>query len=298
MIEAALGDRNLTPQRMGHLADQLEEAIRTMRDWGIRVTPGSRLPKIVRCLRKLASRQSFPESPSQRTLIAQAARDAQEFAEISWVLPSEELRPLRESLRKAVFGTLGQAGKPYRYQSELWTGAMLARSGALTRVLKASKGKSPDFILENGTMAYAVEVKRPANLPRARERVSDAASQLRQDRYHGGAIIVDLTDCLGSEYKELSGRGLPSIDHVEAKVEELTDPLRKEVFDDSSSRIRGRYRHIFAMVTFVRTVWWDLNDLSQMHPLRHVLSIRFRHGSKDLRYWRAGWLAGLIERDL
>ena len=78
--EAAHDDRVLTPQRMGRLADQLDEAIRTMRDWGIRVTPDSRLPKIVRCLRELVSEESFPESPSQRALIGQAARDAQEFA--------------------------------------------------------------------------------------------------------------------------------------------------------------------------------------------------------------------------
>ena len=147
-------------------------------------------------------------------------------------------------------------------------------------------------------MEYAVEVKRPANLPRALERVSEAATRLRQDRFHGGAIIVDLTDCLGSEFRDLSGRGRPNMDHVEAKVEELTDPLRKKVFDDSSSRIRGRYRHVFALVTFIRTVWWDLDDLAHMHPLRHVLNIRFWHGVKDLRYWRAGWLAGLIEKGI
>ena len=294
--EAALGDRILTPQRMGHLADQLDEAIRTMRDWGIRVTPGSRLPKIVRCLRELVSEESFPESPSQRALIAQAARDAQEFAEISWVLPSEELRPLRESLRKAVFGTLGQTGGgAYRYQSELWTGSMLARSGALTQVRMASEGKSPDFILKNGTMEYAVEVKRPSNLARALDRMSEAARQLRDDRYHGGAIVVDLTDCLGPEFRDLSGEGQPNMDHVEAKVEELTNPLRKKVFDDSSERIRARYRHVFALVTFIRTSWWDLNDLSQMHPLRLILPISFWSGGKTLRYWRAGWLARLID---
>lgn len=316
--DADLGGRILTTQKMGHLADQLEDAMRririppdaaagrgpqasgpAMQERKIRIPPDSRLPKIVRLLRELVSEESFPESPNQRTLIAQAARDAQEFAEISWVLPSEELRPLRESLQKAVFGTLGQTGDPAcRYQSELWTGAMLARSGALTGVRMVSEEKSPDFILKNGTMEYAVEVKRPSNLPRALDRVSEAAGQLRHDRYHGGAIVVDLTDCLGPEFGDLSGRGRPNMDHVEAKVEELTNPLRKMVFDDSSERIRVRYRHIFALVTFIRTIWWDLDDLSQMHPLRFVLPISFWSGGKTLRYWRASWLAGLIVRGI
>jgi len=299
-----LRDRILTPPKMGHLADQLEEAIGVLdlsaaSEWRIRIPSDSRLPKIIRLLREVSEEESFPECPSRRALIAQAARDAQEFAEISWVLPSKELRPLRESLQKAVFGTLGQTRDPaYQYQSELWTGATLARSGALTGVLLASEGKSPDFILKNGTMEYAVEVKRPSNLPRALDLVSKAASQLRNDRYHGGAIVVDLTDCLGSEVSDLSGRGRPNMDHVEARVEELTNPLRKAVFDDSSKRIRARYRHVFGLVTFIRAIWWDLDDLTLMSPLRYVLPISFWSGGKTLRYWRASWLAGLVVKGI
>lgn len=294
-----LRDRIFTPPRMGDLADQLEDAIKTMEGWKIRIPPGSRLPEIVRLLRGLVSEASYPSSRSQRALIAQAARDAQEFAEISWVLPSKELKPLRESLRKAVFGTLGQTGgSAYRYQSELWTGSMLARSGALTGVRFASEGKSPDFILKNATMEYAVEVKRPSNLSRALDRVSEAARQLRDDRYHGGAIVLDLTDCLRPEHRDLSGTGQPRMDDVETKVVELTDSLRKKVFDDSIRRIRPRRRHVFALVTFIRTIWWNLDDLSQMHPLRYVLPISFLGRGKTLRYWRARWLAELIHKGI
>ncbi len=128
--------------------------------------PDSRLPKIVPLLRELATEESLPECPIQRALIAQAARDAQEFAEISWVLPVDDLRPLRPRLQEAVFGTLGQTRhKAYQSQSELWTGAMLARSGVLTGVHIAGEGKSPDFIVKNGTMEYAVEVKRDSPVP-------------------------------------------------------------------------------------------------------------------------------------
>ncbi|MCY4645672.1 MAG: hypothetical protein OXE73_02120 [Gammaproteobacteria bacterium] len=302
--DADLRDRVLTPRRMGHIADQLEEAIgalevSAMSDWRIRIPPDTRLPEIVRRLREAAAEESFPECPSQRALIAQAARDAQEFAEISWVLPVDALRPLRQRLQKAVFGTLGQTRQEaYQAQSELWTGAVLARSGALTGVRISDEGKSPDFILRNGTEEYAVEVKRPTNPPRALDLVSKAAGQLRNDRYHGGAIVVDLTDCLGSKLGDLSGRGRPRMDEVEAKIKELTNPLRKQVFGDSSGRIQARYHHIFALVMFTRAIWWDLDDLSQMHPLRHVLSIRFWHGIKDLRYWRAGWLAELIDKGI
>ena len=294
-----LHNRILTPPRMGDLADQLEDAIKTMEGWRIRIPPDSRLPEIVRLLRGLASEASYPSSRSRRAQVAQAARDAQEFVEIGWALPSKELKPLRESLRKAVFGTLGQTdGSAYRYQSELWTGSMLARSGALTGVRVVSEGKSPDFILRNATMEYAVEVKRPSNLSRALDRVSGAARQLRDDRYHGGTIVLDLTDCLGPEHRDLSGRGQPQMDDVEAKVVELTDRLRKTVFDVSIRRIRPRRSHVFALVTFIRTIWWNLDDLSQMHPLRYVLPISFLGEGKTLRYWRARWLAELIRRGI
>ncbi|MCY4572780.1 MAG: hypothetical protein OXF01_08250 [Gemmatimonadetes bacterium] len=293
----------LTPPRMGDLADQLEGAIGTMRQWGIRIPPTSRLPEIVKLLRELVSEESFPECASRRAMIAQAARDAQEFVEISWVLPDERLRPLRRNLQQAVFGTLGHTrDRAYQYQSELWTGATLTRSGAFTGVrMDGPEGTNPDFILKNATKEYAVEVKRPANLDRARDRVSKAANQLRNSRYHGGLIVVDLTDCLDPESRDLSGRGpfnTARRTRVAAKVEELTNAVRKKVFDDSSERIRRRWSHVFGLVSFVRTTWWDLDDLWQMHLLRYVLRIHFWRGVKDLRYWRAQWLAELIERGI
>lgn len=299
-----LRDRILTPRRMGHLAGQLEEAIaaldvRAMSEWQIRIPPDSRLPKIVRLLSEVAAEESFPECPSHRALIVQAARDAQEFAEISWVLPVDALKPLRPRLQEAVFGTLGETRhKAYQSQSELWTGAVLARSGVLTGVRIADEGKSPDFILKNGTREYAVEVKRPSSIPRARELVSKAARQLRNDRYHGSAIVVDLTDCLGTESSDLSGRGRPNLEHVEARIKRLMNPLRKKVFDDSSQRIRARYRHVFTLVTFIRAVWWNLDDLTQMHPLRHVLWIPFLKGGNPEQNRAAVWLAELIDRGI
>ena len=78
----------------------------------------------------------------------------------------------------------------------------------------------------------------------------------------------------------------------------MTDSLRKKVFDDSIRRIRPRRRHVFALVTFIRTIWWNLDDLSQMHPLRYVLPISFLGRGKTLRYWRARWLAELIHKGI
>ncbi len=88
------------------------------------------------------------------------------------------------------------------------------------------------------------------------------------------------------------------MDDVEAKVKRLTYSLRKSVYDDSVRRMRPRRRHVFALITFIRTIWWNLNDLSQMHPLRYVVPISFLGMGKTLRYWRAQWLAELIHKGI
>ena len=74
---------------------------------------------------------------------------------------------------------------------------MLAHSGTPTGVITTAKGRRPDFVVENGLSRYPVEVKRPAGKVDPRRLISEAAKQTEiGPRYHGGAIVVDLTDCL------------------------------------------------------------------------------------------------------
>ena len=292
-------DRQLTPDRMANLADGLVGAIAKIEKWGIPVPPGSRLQKTVQLLRSVASENTFPQGPGDLIEIAHAARDAQEMTEISHVIPVEMLDPVAEALRRTVGGSLGQSPhQAYQSQSELWVGAMLARGGAFTGVIENAKHKSPDFVVRNGNMEYSVEVKRPASLAGAQALVSGAAKQLLSKRFHGGALVVDLTDCLDPGLAAVVAPGPPDLRRVQAQIHRQMDRLRKEVYDDSSQRIRGKRRHLFGVTVIARVIWWDVDDLSQMYLTRYIGWISFLGPAKDLRYWRARWLAELIDKGM
>ena len=301
--EADITDRIFTPTRVGDLADQLEEAIRKMTNLGIRIPPNCRLAMIARVLRDVAPTLRFPESRDKLIEIGHAVRDGQEFVEISWVLPTERLTPtVQEKLQKAVFGVLGQTGtRPYQYQSELWVGAALVRSGARAEVVPDTQGKHPDFVVRRGTALFPVEVKRPTTIGHARNLVSQAARQLgsSQRQYHGGALVVDLTDCLGPDSAIHLATGPPDLVGIQSEAIELTNRLHTEVFDGTSARIRERRRHIFGVTTFVRATWWDLTDLKQIYPYRFVLPVSYLgRPDEGERRSLAQWLAPLIDRGM
>ena len=288
-------DRLLTPARMADLAEDLEEAIAKIKEWGIDVPGGSRLPETAKHLREVASAQSFPESRTGLRKTAHAARDAQEFANIRGMLPKQPLKPIARAFARTVDGAIGVTPhQAYQAQSQLWVGAALSCAGVSVGVLANPKGMHPDYIVENGTEEYAIEVKRISGGSSVRRRVSKAAKQTRHSRYHGGALYVDLTDWLPPDVTLRFASGPPDLDSPRMSLARKIDRLRKEIFSDQTERIRPRRLHLLAVTAFARFIHWDLNDLSQMHLTRYIAPLWFWHSVKDLRYHRARWLAELL----
>ena len=288
-------DKVLSPERMADLAQGLEEAIAKIEEWGIAVPGGSRLPETAKHLRQVASARSFPESREDLRKIAHAARDAQEFANIRGMLPQQPLAPIVEALSRAVGGTIG--GTPhqaYQAQSELWVGAALSSAGVSVGVLTKPSGSSPDYVVRNATKRYAIEVKRIASGGSVGKRVSEAAQQVQDSRYDGGALVVDLTDWLPSEVTLRFASGPPDLVTPRMPIARRIDQLRKEIFDDRTERIRPRRMHLLAVTAFARFIHWDLTDLSQMHLTRYVAPLWFWRSAKDSRYDQARWLAELL----
>ena len=94
----------LTPERMADLADRMDEAVASLRAWGIRVIDAGRL-RPERCAPpSCVTAGSFPTAESELAAVAHAARNAQEFAEIAAVLPDDELQPLAVDLQHSVGG--------------------------------------------------------------------------------------------------------------------------------------------------------------------------------------------------
>ena len=300
-------DRQLTPQAMPLLADRLNDTIRKIEKWaGFSVSPGSRLFRAIDVLHSVPSGKAFPASPDQLKQIAHAVRDAQSFFVIGNMLGSERSDPVVTSLRRAIGGALGTTPHAaYRAQSELWASAMIAADGTAPVIVNLKKDeKSPDVIIKKNTMEYSVEVKRPQSLSHVGNMVSKAARQLtlRQEdgrlrkRFHGGALVVDLTDCLPADMTMTLGAGPPVLDALREAHTSLSKRIHERIYSESSRRILENRRHVFAAVSFVRLSWWDLSDRSQLNCITQRLKVTYltEGGRKTLRYHRAHWLAGLI----
>ncbi|MDE0075609.1 MAG: hypothetical protein OXR82_08950 [Gammaproteobacteria bacterium] len=288
-------DKTFTPERMADLAKGLERAIARIEAWGIDVQGGSRLRNTVKLLQEVASAGEFPEPREDLLKIAQAAVDAQEFIIIRGMLPQERLDPTANILKKAVGGTIGVTPhEAYQAQSELWVGAALSCASVPLGVLTNPQGPNPDYIVRKGTLRYAIEVKRIAEGKSVKNRVSKAAKQTRDSRYHGSALYVDLTDWLPSAITVRFASGPPDLEGPRTPIAKRIDRLRQEIYSDQSHRIRPRRLHLLAVTAFARFIHWDLTDLSQMHLARYVAPLWFWRGAKTLRYHRARWLAELL----
>jgi len=278
---------------MADLAKGLDDTIAKIRQWGIAVREGSRLPTTVKLLQDVASAGSFSKSEAELRKIGYAASGAQELLLAGGMLPPEPLDSAFEVLRRVVGGTLGLTPhRAYQVQSELWVGAALSCAGV--RLGVPTKPEGPDYIVWNGTLKYAIEVKRLAGKSSVHRRVSRAAKQTRSGQYHGGALYVDLTDWLPSDMTIRFASGPPDMDSPQTPIARRIDQLRKEIFDDQTQRIQQRREHLFAVTAFARFKHWDLTDLSQLHLSRYIAPLWFWHSARDLRYHRARWLAELL----
>ncbi len=288
---------DLTAANMGLVAQRFDDAVSVFDQWDIRVHRSSRLRECSRLMRHVYSVGAFPADRDELLRVSHAVRDATEFIEISDALPAERLRPLAVDLQTAVAGGIGQgASRAAQYQTQLWIGAMLAYSGTNVGVLLEADGKNPDFIITNGTLRYAVEVKRPSKF-RARRIISEATGQITSRHYHGGAIVVDLTDCIDPTFAVRVGRN-PHEDDTPLKREamRLTRELSEQIYDYEGKQLYPNRTGVFGMVTTGRTIHWDENDRSRIYLQRFMIPVVFWGGHRStLRGHRAQWLTKLIQ---
>lgn len=288
-------DKIPTAERMADLADRLTHAIAVIAKWGIQVD-ASRLIDAKRLLRDVAAAKSFPESHDELVKIAHAARDAQEFAEISGMLPDEPIPPVATALRDATTDRTPKDSplRPYQAQAELWVGAML--SCATDFVGSPLDHGRPDYVVRQGNMQYGIEVKRPQSADRILRGASKGSKQLRPwtDDYHGGALVMDLTDCLEPGLATTFHCGVPNLDLAQKWMGKQMRRLHRFVYDDSKKRIRNDHHHVFCVTVVTRSVHWDLDDLSQMYVSRYIGCLVYPKSPKSLRGIRATTLAELF----
>lgn len=190
-----------TPAGLALISAALSQSIDIIKSWNIRVAESSRLPLAVRLLDRSATLWLYPDSAEQLLRIGNAINAAFDFYNITRFLPDDPIAAIREDLRRALGGTLGDIGptSACRAQNQLLVAALLMAGGLKAGSPSTDGRSSPDYFVEIGSVSFAVEIKRPESSNLIRERVDDAIDQIDSMQSSGGLVVVDVTDCIGSQ---------------------------------------------------------------------------------------------------
>lgn len=187
-----------SPGSLGILADKLAEAITILESWHLRVPPSSRLHSAVRLLRETAGLSEYPDDEARLSRIGRAIRIAFDFYHITRVLTEERVDSIAEDLRRALKGTLDDAGptEAHRAQSQMLIGAVLAVGGLRPGAPPLSSTPTPDYMISVDSLRYGVEIKRPATPKQVLARVDQAVDQIASLPSDAGLVVLDLSDAL------------------------------------------------------------------------------------------------------
>lgn len=162
---------------------------------GVRVPKSGRLRDALQTIERVAASGTLPITKREQLKFAEAMSDAGELYEIGHILPARPSSQVVGELGKLMKGSLGDlhANKgPRRFQSQFWLATILHRGGYRPRVPPDKGTGAPDYLIDEGTMTYGAEIKRPDSSKSAKAAVYEAAAQLR-DYGVKGAVMLDLS---------------------------------------------------------------------------------------------------------
>jgi hypothetical protein len=294
-------DQPYTVETCNVVSQRLVKAIEYLEAAGIRVDPSGRLWSAVRLLRRIALEGQYPPNAEQLYLISWALRDALDYPQIiqGYGLDTLKLKPVQSEFRHAIGGNLNvprSMDTPLTYQVQLWVGAILAHAN-LAPVIPQLKTRSPDFLVENGSLRHGIEVKRPSSVRSFRNFISNAAHQLDDARVRG-ALVIDVSNLLdgfGLFHASERGEGNQFLDtRFLALATQFSKTLTAEMNSCGSS---SHLRSIFLLVVLARGFHWNLSDLSTPELYANgVFSIVSRRG--NLWWCRGEWLRNAFMRGL
>lgn len=292
----------LTPDIVGRLAELLRDALGRFAQWGIHVA-GTRLWSAANVLDEIGAAGVFPSDPGLLRRVAYAVRDAEEITRISDALRQEPRGELRRDLERALQGELGGLSRATRtaiqHQTQLYVGSLYAHGRWSLRAPRKLEGPTPDYEGHIGTLLYAVEVKRPQTGLRPDRIISDAARQVRSDRFHGAVVVVDITDCLPNEGVLIVAGEEISPDVGLAEFMAISASIENEIFDEDRRKLEPRREKIFTTITLARLFAWDASDPKRLISTRRARpAFYWQRRRYTLRYHRAHELFALMERGM
>ncbi len=251
----------LSPSACGALAVAIDDTIAVFDGWGL--PRSARLLQAKQLLLRVNATQSYGTTAQQLKETANAIIVANDFYLISRTLKSRRADPiileLKESLGGKLYENKGNKQTPFDIQSQFWFGTVLAHS-ALHPAVIDSKDTRPDFCISIGTLSCAVEVKRPHSGKAAWRNISTAASQLRTFG-KPGAIVLDLSACVGVDGLIVHGGPRTTRQTVERRFYRLADQLNARVEKYPHS---DKFQRIMMIVTYARFFNWVVDGESDV----------------------------------
>lgn len=272
-------------------ADTLREAIKTIEKRVTTVPASSRLWDGLNLLVDVAGANSLPSDAINQKRAFKAFHAAFDFSEIALFLPTDRIAVFRKDVRKALSGSLSERDllqEPFQLQSQLRIGAALRRAGLTPEIPRLGRGKSPDFVVQNATNRYAVEVKRPTSTKALARLTRDAQPQLAAVR-NGGVLVIDLTTLIGNVIDT----------DVEGALKRFTAAIHNEIWRPERGFNVGFEKTVGLVIVARATERVEISEgKGFMRVVNFANGSTFANTDNNLVQRRAEWLTTAIQRGL
>jgi hypothetical protein len=189
----------------------------------------------------------------------------------------------------------GQAA--YRFQTQFWLGAILARGELHPAVPTPGNGRSPDFLVELGMSQYGVEIKRPHGHDTVKSCMIDAVDQLTK---YGipGTVVLDLTEALTSSLQWVS-----EADAIVLRAQYIAEAqnhlaeLKILAYDSNSHAMREGFERVNGILIFSRGWSWLEGEPRSLVVFAAGAGTAFSRGrGKTVAYYHStGLLNGIVK---
>jgi len=229
--------------------DRIDQSLRLLRGWGVRVPQDSRLHKARAVLLHAVESGSLVPIHRGDALGLRSLEIALDYDSITQTLPEVPLATMRRDLRDSLVGDIDPP--------EAKRGAAQLQSQAVVRAAFVRAGlspfhpthsprrqqPSPDLLLENGLSRYGIEAKRPQAAGNIVPRFLEGCAQLAGFGVSGG-VLVDVSDCVRGMGSRAAGDF----------VSDAGADLMAEAFEMGSGHRPG-FGHIMLVGAYARVAW-------------------------------------------
>jgi hypothetical protein len=265
----------------------LEQVVAQLEQAGVRVPKSGRLRRAIDTIERAARAGAHPTAKRDQLAFAHAMSDAADFFDIGHILPSQLTTQLVGELRTLMKGQVGrtsQDGSSQRFQSQFWLGTILHRGGYRPQVPQGLGNRAPDYLIEEGTMVYGVEIKRPDTARSAESALVDASKQL-QSYGVKGCVILDLSSAAAlQELSWVPREEAASIaESAKGRFISITRRLG-EIASREYSTSNSAMRNVLYVFYLGRTFSWIEGAASGLTIVAMAAGGAFVRPRKDLEY--------------